>query len=151
VLTLRQIRIAACNQGVGRTPHPLHPHVLCLLVAKEVPRLPTTHQLLKHYRRIMNPNGLLLDLHGRRMEEAISDVTVFFDRIRRTYYSSVRPSSSSVTSEGRGGIPLYVTVITGSGSVRSLCGDFLFVSASYCVTNKKSLCCIYTLSIMTTA
>lgn len=84
----------------------------------------------------MNPNGLLLDLHGRRMEEAISDVTVFLDRIRRTYYSSVRPSSSSVASEGRGGIPLYVTVITGSGSVRSLCGAVLFVSASYCVTNK---------------
>ncbi|KAL7537768.1 hypothetical protein ACHAWF_005890 [Thalassiosira exigua] len=44
-----------------------------------------------------------LDLHGRRLEDAISEVTLFLERIRRT----VAGSSASV---------LFVTIITGSGS-----------------------------------
>lgn len=51
-----------------------------------------------------------LDLHGYRLEEAISEVTTFLDRIRRT----VAGSSGGL---GETSIVL-VTIITGSGSVR---------------------------------
>ena len=51
-----------------------------------------------------------LDLHGRNFEDAISEVTLFLERIRRTVASSSR-------GRGRQNI-LFVTIITGSGSVR---------------------------------
>ena len=51
-----------------------------------------------------------LDLHGRNFEDAISQVTLFLERIRRTVASSSR-------GRGRQNI-LFVTIITGSGSVR---------------------------------
>mmetsp|Transcript_39620 Transcript_39620/g.83294 ORF Transcript_39620/g.83294 Transcript_39620/m.83294 type:complete len:551 (+) Transcript_39620:42-1694(+) len=51
-----------------------------------------------------------LDLHGRRLEDAISQVTVFLERIRRDVAAS---------SMGNAGVPpqhLFVTIITGAGS-----------------------------------
>jgi hypothetical protein len=53
--------------------------------------------------------ALTLDLHGRRLEEAISEVTMYFDRIRRTYASINTTAASSKNS-------LDVTIITGKGS-----------------------------------
>ena len=53
---------------------------------------------------------LTLDLHGKRLEEAIAEVTMYFDRIRRTYYSSIGNSAAAST--------LDVIVITGKGSHR---------------------------------
>eukprot|EP00584_Thalassiosira_punctigera_P004522 CAMPEP_0172539974 /NCGR_PEP_ID=MMETSP1067-20121228/11069_1 /TAXON_ID=265564 ORGANISM="Thalassiosira punctigera, Strain Tpunct2005C2" /NCGR_SAMPLE_ID=MMETSP1067 /ASSEMBLY_ACC=CAM_ASM_000444 /LENGTH=451 /DNA_ID=CAMNT_0013325743 /DNA_START=146 /DNA_END=1501 /DNA_ORIENTATION=- len=55
-------------------------------------------------------NLTTLDLHGKRLEDAISEVTIFLDRIRRTV---------AAFSRGRLGEQknvLYVTIITGSGS-----------------------------------
>mmetsp|Transcript_31548 Transcript_31548/g.66369 ORF Transcript_31548/g.66369 Transcript_31548/m.66369 type:complete len:372 (-) Transcript_31548:75-1190(-) len=54
-------------------------------------------------------NATTLDLHGRRLEDAISEVTLFLDRIRRTVAAS---------SMGRSGGQhvLFVQIITGSGS-----------------------------------
>jgi len=53
-------------------------------------------------------NDPTLDLHGRRLEEAISEVTSFLDRLRR----------SAAASSGRPGVQnfLFVQIITGSGS-----------------------------------
>ena len=51
--------------------------------------------------------ALTLDLHGRRLEDAISEVTMYFDRIRRTY-----ASISNVAAPKS----LDVIVITGKGS-----------------------------------
>jgi hypothetical protein len=50
---------------------------------------------------------LELDLHGRRLEEAIAEVTMYFDRIRSAY-SSITSSAASNS--------LNVTIITGKGS-----------------------------------
>ena len=60
-----------------------------------------------------------LDLHGRNFEDAISQVTLFLERIRRTVASSSR-------GRGRQNI-LFVTIITGSGSVRII----LFIVLNY--------------------
>lgn len=51
--------------------------------------------------------ALTLDLHGRRLEEAVAEVTMYFDRIRRTYASI---SNAAATSS------VDVTIITGKGS-----------------------------------
>jgi len=71
---------------------------------------------------------MLLDLHGRRVEDAISEVTLFLDRIRRTH-STVRASmipsskndspaeSATGAPEAMRDEPLYVVIVTGSGSV----------------------------------
>eukprot|EP00804_Cyclotella_cryptica_P025786 CCRYP_002675-RA/>CCRYP_002675-RA protein AED:0.32 eAED:0.32 QI:143/1/1/1/0.75/0.6/5/24/472 len=52
---------------------------------------------------------LTLDLHGRRLEDAIAAVTLYFDRIRSTY-AAIHPTSAATSNS------LKVTVITGSGS-----------------------------------
>ena len=52
--------------------------------------------------------ALTLDLHGRRLEDAIAEVTMYFDRIRRTYASISNAAASSNS--------LDVVVITGKGS-----------------------------------
>jgi hypothetical protein len=52
-----------------------------------------------------------LDLHGKLVVDAISEVTLFLERIRRT-----RVDSSTGRSEGRNVV--FVRIITGSGSVR---------------------------------
>lgn len=54
-------------------------------------------------------NPTTLDLHGRRLEEAISEVTLFLERIRRTV---------AAHSGGRlgGHNPFFVKIITGAGS-----------------------------------
>jgi hypothetical protein len=54
-----------------------------------------------------------LDLHGKVVVDAISEVTLFLERIRRT-----RVDSSTGRSEGRNVV--FVQIITGSGSVRVL-------------------------------
>eukprot|EP00569_Conticribra_weissflogii_P016734 CAMPEP_0171413594 /NCGR_PEP_ID=MMETSP0880-20121228/35432_1 /TAXON_ID=67004 /ORGANISM="Thalassiosira weissflogii, Strain CCMP1336" /LENGTH=447 /DNA_ID=CAMNT_0011931313 /DNA_START=74 /DNA_END=1417 /DNA_ORIENTATION=- len=72
-------------------------------------------------------HSMLLDLHGRRVEDAISEVTLFLDRIRRTH-STVRASmipsskndspaeSATGAPEAMRDEPLYVVIVTGSGS-----------------------------------
>ncbi|KAL7543012.1 hypothetical protein ACHAXR_012302 [Thalassiosira sp. AJA248-18] len=52
-------------------------------------------------------NVTTLDLHGRRLEDAISEVTLFLERIRRTASSRGRLGGQHV---------LFVSIITGSGS-----------------------------------
>ena len=47
----------------------------------------------------------MLDLHGRRSDEAIREVTLFLERIRNAAARVASPSSK-----------FYVTIITGSGS-----------------------------------
>ncbi|KAL9189524.1 hypothetical protein ACHAXT_009199 [Thalassiosira profunda] len=54
------------------------------------------------------PNPTTLDLHGCRLEEAISEVTLFLERIRRTVASASRRRSAHQI--------LYVQIITGAGS-----------------------------------
>lgn len=54
---------------------------------------------------------MTLDLHGKLVVDAISEVTLFLERIRRT-----RVDSSTGMSEGRD--IFFVRIITGSGSVR---------------------------------
>lgn len=51
---------------------------------------------------------LTLDLHGRRVEEAIAEVTIYFDRIRRTH--------ASINNTAANNSSLNVTIITGKGS-----------------------------------
>ncbi|KAL7482558.1 hypothetical protein ACHAW6_008235 [Cyclotella cf. meneghiniana] len=52
---------------------------------------------------------LTLDLHGKRLDDAIAAVTFYFDRIRSTYAANNPAYAASPNS-------LKVTVITGSGS-----------------------------------
>ena len=52
---------------------------------------------------------LTLDLHGKRLEDAIAAVTFYFDRIRHTY-AAINPISAASPNS------LKVTVVTGSGS-----------------------------------
>ncbi len=73
---------------------------------------------------------MLLDLHGRKVEDAICEVTLFLERIRRAH-STVRASmihaSNSAPSEYATGArdePLYVVIVTGSGSVGWLKSQF---------------------------
>lgn len=54
--------------------------------------------------------ALTLDLHGKRLEEAIAEVTMYFDRIRRTY--------SSISNSAAASGSLDVIVVTGKGSHR---------------------------------
>ena len=54
-----------------------------------------------------------LDLHGYRLEQAISQVTSFLDRIRRTVAASSRKNRLGGTQN-----VLFVQIITGTGSVR---------------------------------
>lgn len=56
------------------------------------------------------PNPTTLDLHGKRLEEAIYEVTIFLERIRRAVAASSRGRSLT----GRN--ILFVQIITGSGS-----------------------------------
>lgn len=58
-----------------------------------------------------------LDLHGRRADDAVSDVTLFLERVRRTVDASPASSKGKDTSSGVGNNQLFVKIITGSGSV----------------------------------
>lgn len=63
------------------------------------------------------PTPPTLDLHGRGANDAVSDVTLFLERIRRTAINA-SPSEGKVSSGG-GSDRLFVKIITGSGSVRT--------------------------------
>ena len=71
-----------------------------------------------------NSRNLVLDLHGRRLDDAIREVTLFLERIRREH-ATVRATSgasnaaASASAVGSAVVenPLYATIITGSGSV----------------------------------
>ena len=73
-----------------------------------------------------------LDLHGRGADDAVSDVTLFLDRYRRT----VDSSPYKVGEKGGSSNRLFVKIITGSGSVRSITGNFILLFMRFLISSQ---------------